>query len=151
MPPTSALGWLVAINLLLGLQGQARGETLGLLARAEDRLASAAQVLVAEIQLHHPCLLALPREQWPLAGCVSPMQLAQLGQGEVLGEAWHLVRWQPQAPLAGASTQLRVDLQIELAGSRSSPARRSAFLLRLAGQPWRVRDLVSLGLRGGLP
>lgn len=153
------LAALVSLLILLGslslqslsLQGQARGEALGQMAIAEDLLASAAQVLVAEIQLHHPCLLALPQEQWAGAGCVSPMDLAQLGDGEVLGAAWHLVRWQPQATVVAPIPQKAVDLQIELSASRISPPRRSAFLLRLAGEPWRVRDLVPLGLRAGLP
>jgi len=106
---------LLSLLLLLGslsvqavsLQSRLRGEAERELQTAEDRLSSAAQLLIARIQLRHACLLPLPLEQWAGAGCASAGELEQLRRGSVLGTAWQLLRWQPEvssAPAASAAS-----------------------------------------------
>jgi hypothetical protein len=135
----------------LGLQGRLQGESQRRQETSEDRLTSAAQMLVAEIQLRHACLLPLPRERWSAAGCATDSELALLAEGTVLGSPWRLRQWQPQGALGADPSQQAIDLQIELAAADGSPALGSDFALRLTGQPWRVSSLLPLGLRGATP
>ncbi|MEA5410957.1 hypothetical protein VB737_04170, partial [Synechococcus sp. BA-120 BA3] len=60
--------------------------------RAEDRLASAGQHLLAELHRSHPCLLALPLPQWDVQGlsCAPAPTIAALRQGQVLGATYRL-------------------------------------------------------------
>lgn len=135
----------------LGLQGRLQGESQRRLEVSEDRLVSAAQMLVAEIQLRHACLLTLPRERWPGAGCASDAELTRLTEGNVLGSPWRLRRWQPQAEPSADPAQQAIDLQIDLAAAAGSPALGSGFALKLTGPPWRVRSLLPQGLREATP
>ena len=136
----------------VSLQGRLRSETELRLVAAEDRLGSAAQLLVARIQLRHPCLLALALERWPAAACLGASRLETLLGGEVLGSRWQLLRWQPgglQDAAAGSTRSLTLEIAREPGGHE--PAPRAAFELRLSGPDWRVHDLRPLGLRGELP
>ena len=156
LPAAAMLSLLLLLSSLsvqaVSLQGQLRGSTALRLQEAEDRLASAAQLLVARIQLRHACLLPLALEQWAAAGCTGNADLAQLRQGEALGSPWQLNRWQPEAT-ANALTppQRRLMLEIALQPGGSEPALRAGFELRLTGPPWQVRELRPLGLRGEMP
>jgi hypothetical protein len=153
------LAALLSLLLLLGslsvqavsLQGRLRGSAEQQLQASEDRLASAAQLLVARIQLRHACLLPLALEQWAGAGCADAADLEQLLRGEVFGADWQLLRWQPVAAPHGSATataEHRLTLELALDGPGRERRRRAVFELRLAGLPWRVQELRPLGLRG---
>ena len=149
---------MLSLLLLIGslsvqavsLQGRLRVSAEQQLQASEDRLASAAQLLVARIQLRHACLLPLALEQWAGAGCADATDLEQLLHGEVLGADWQLLRWQPvgAAQGAAAASEQRLTLEIALVAQGQEPSRRAGFELRLAGLPWRVQELRPLGLRG---
>jgi hypothetical protein len=148
---------MLSLLLLLGslsvqavsLQGRLRGSAEQQLQTSEDRLVSAAQLLVARIQLRHACLLPLAMEQWADAGCADALELEQLRRGEVFGVGWQLRRWQPAPPPVDTPTaEQRLTLEITLDGRGQEPSRHAGFELRLAGLPWRVQELRPLGLRG---
>jgi hypothetical protein len=145
---------LVSLSLQsVSLQGRLQGAAEQRLQESEARLASAAQLLVAQIQLRHACLLLHPRERWGAAGCASPTDLERLERGEVLGSRWQLVRWQPgPAVMVASRWRQSLALEIELRSEGPDPGPRSAFLLQLEGglSSWRVQELRSLGLRGRL-
>lgn len=155
------LAAVMSLLLLLGslsvqavsLQGRRRGAAERELQAAEDRLISAAQLLVARIQLRHACLLPLPLEHWAGAGCASPSELEQLRRGTVLGFSWQLLRWQPEAtsPVAASSLPQRLRLELALPPGQRQPALRAGFALQWLGPPWRAMELRSLGLRGEAP
>ena len=156
LPAASLMSLLLLLSSLsvqaVSLQGRLLGSTALRLQEAEDRLASAAQVLVARIQLRHPCLLGQALEQWTAADCVGDADLAPLRQGEALGSAWQLKRWQPEATANGMTPpQQRLMLEIALQPTGSEPGLRAGFELRLTGPPWQVRELRPLGLRGEMP
>jgi hypothetical protein len=119
--------------------------------RAEDRLASAGQQLLADLQRSHPCLLALPLQQWDLQGlaCAPAVTIASLRAGQVLGSPYRLVDWRPQ--------QVPAELLLELAADGGQPARRGAFAVQLAPaqQPAQPQPLITdvrlVGLRGVAP
>jgi len=119
--------------------------------RAEDRLASAGQHLLAELQRSHPCLLALPLEHWDLQGpaCAPAATIASLRAGQVLGSSYRLVDWRPQ--LAPA------ELLLEMAADGGQPARQGAFAVQMApAQPpahpqAQITDVRLVGLRGVAP
>jgi hypothetical protein len=154
LPLTTLLSLLMLLGSLsvhaVSLQGRLRGDSALLLQTREDQLASAAQQLVARIQLRHACLLALPLEQWAGASCASAADLEHLRRGEVFGVGWQLLRWQPIAPpsATAAAGEQRLTLEIRLEARGREASRRAGFELRLAGLPWQVRDLRPLGLRG---
>ena len=151
------LAAMLSLLLLLGslsvqavsLQGRLRSSAERQLQASEDRLDSAAQLLVARIQLRHACLLPLALEQWAGAGCADAADLEQLLRGEMFGADWQLLRWQPVGAAQGAAAaEQRLTLEIGLAAQGQEPSRRAGFELRLAGLPWRVQELRPLGLRG---
>jgi hypothetical protein len=119
--------------------------------RAEDRLASAGQQLLAELHRSHPCLLPLPLPQWDVQGlgCAPAPTIAALRQGQVLGSTYRLVAWRPDLQPA--------ELQLELDAAGGQPARRGAFAVQLAppqppAQPQpQVTDVRLVGLRGVAP
>lgn len=119
--------------------------------QAEDLLASAAQQLVGDLGGHYPCLLSLPLEQWSAApaDCAPAATLSRLQAGQVFGEGYRLLAWQPQAGEAAA------ELLLELTPNAQVPAgpRRAAFRVALAAEATGVRvvDLRELGLRGVSP
>ena len=153
MPMASLTSLLFLVGGLslqsLGLQERLQGESQRRLEQAEDRLASAAQMLVGTIQLQHACLLGLAHEQWSNAGCATQPQLSRLGEGEVLGSPWRLRRWQPRVS-PDLSHQV-VDLELALPAGSGSPALVGGFAVRLTGSPLRVATLLPLGWRGGKP
>jgi hypothetical protein len=151
------LAAMLSLLLLLGslsvqavsLQGRLRGSAEQQLQASEDRLTSAAQLLVARIQLRHACLLPLALEHWAGAGCADAAALEGLRRGEVFGADWQLLRWQPvAAPQGAAAAEQRLTLELALDGRGRERRRRAVFELRLAGLPWQVQELRSLGLRG---
>lgn len=119
--------------------------------RAEDRLASAGQQLLADLQRSHPCLLALPLQQWDLQGlaCAPAATIASLRAGQVLGSPYRLVDWRPQLTPA--------ELLLEVGAVGGQPARQGAFAVQLApGQPPaqpqpQITDVRLVGLRGVAP
>lgn len=136
----------------VSLQGQRRGAMEQQLRQAEDRLASAAQALVARIQMQHACLLPLERSSWPLAPCAAAADLVALSAGDLLGSPWQLLRWQPsQPPATAAAAPLSMELLLALPAAPGATMQRGAFSLRLVGRPARVLDLRPLGLRGEAP
>lgn len=153
MPMASLTSLLFLVGGLslqsLSLQERLQGENQRRLEQAEDRLASAAQMLVGTIQLQHACLLGLAHEQWARAGCATQQQLSRLAEGEVLGSPWRLRRWQPQ--VSPDPSQQVVDLELALPASSGSPALVSGFAVQLTGSPPRVTTLLPLGPRGGQP
>lgn len=152
---------LSSLLLLLGslsvqavsLQGRLRGEAERQLQTAEDRLISAAQLLVARIQLRHACLLPLPLEQWTEAACATASQLEPLRRGTVLDASWQLLSWRPDgaSPLASSPLPPRLTLELALPARGSQPPLRAGFSLLLQGPPWQVQELRPLGLRGEAP
>ncbi|AFY28578.1 hypothetical protein Cyagr_1410 [Cyanobium gracile PCC 6307] len=119
--------------------------------RAEDRLASAGQQLLAELHRSHPCLLALPLEHWDVHGlvCAPAPAIAALRQGQALGASYRLIDWRPQLQPA--------ELLIELAAAGNEPTRQGAFAVQLAPaqpptqpQP-QITDVRLVGLRGVAP
>lgn len=154
LPLTTLLSLLMLLGSLsvhaVSLQDRLRGTRELQQQTSEDQLASAAQQLVARIQLRHACLLALPLEQWAGAGCASAADLEPLRRGEVFGVGWQLLRWQPSAPPVetAAAAEQRLMLEIGLEARNRQASRRAGFELQLAGLPWRVQELRPLGLRG---
>ncbi len=131
-------------NRVQGMREQQRSQ-------AEDRLASAGQQLLAELNRSHPCLLDLPLERWGQQGlaCAPAASQAALRAGQVLGASYRLIAWRPQGQAA--------ELLLELAPEGSQPARRGAFAVLLTPpQPPaqlhpRASDVRLLGLRGVVP
>lgn len=119
--------------------------------QAEDRLASAGQQLLADVQRSHPCLLALPLERWVDLGlaCAPAPTITSLRSGQVLGSSYRLVGWRPELTPA--------ELLLEMAPVGALPARQGAFAVQLtpAQPPVRplpqVTDVRLVGLRGVTP
>jgi hypothetical protein len=119
--------------------------------RAEDRLASAGQQVMADLNRSHPCLLGLPLERWNDQGlvCAAPESLAALQAGQVLGATYRLVGWRPDGSPA--------ELLLELAEGGGPPPRRGVFAVQLTppeppSQPQpQVSDVRLVGLRGVEP
>ena len=86
--------------------------------QAEDRLASAAQRLAAELQGRFACLQSIPLAEWQAGSlpgaCPADLDPQVLQQVTIDGQAVELVSWIPQ-PEGGA-------LQLQLAGG--GPRRR---------------------------
>ena len=133
------------------LQGRLQGIREQQQRHAEDRLASAGQQLLADLQRSQPCLLGLPLQQWDVQGlaCAPAAPIASLRQGHVLGRSYRLVDWRPQ--LAPA------ELLLEMAADAGQPARQGAFAVQLApAQPpvvphSQITDVRLVGLRGVAP
>ena len=119
--------------------------------RAEDRLASAGQQLLAALHRSHPCLLELPLPQWDVQGlaCAPAQAIADLRQGQALGGSYRLLAWRPELQPA--------ELLLELAAASGQPARQGAFTVQLApaqppAQPQpQITDVRLVGLRGVAP
>lgn len=143
------LGSLSAQTTSLQLRRQGIREQLQ--RRAEDRLASAGQQLLAELNQHHPCLLELPLERWLDLGlaCAPAATITALSDGQVLGASYRVIGWRPEPQPA--------ELLLELAADGSQPAQREAFAVPLTPAqppvaPWaQISDVRPLGLRGVAP
>jgi hypothetical protein len=131
-------------NRLQGVREQQQRQT-------EDRLVSAGQQVMADLNRNHPCLLGLPLERWGDQGlaCATSGSQAALRAGQVLGASYRLIGWRPEPQPA--------ELVLELAAGGPLPQRRGAFAVRLTPpqppsqlQP-QVSDVRLLGLRGVEP
>jgi len=113
--------------------------------RDEDALAGAAQRLVAELNLHHSCLLPLPLSRWSEEGqgCAGlPQQAALQGEGGVFGG--RLLGWSP-GPW-DAEALIEADPAVP-----GGMARRAVFRVPLQADPPRALFPRLLGLRGVAP
>jgi hypothetical protein len=148
------LALVVALLLLLSslatqtmiLQVRSRRAVVLELRQAEDRLASAAHLLVGRLQQRHPCLFALSLEAWRLAGlsCGHAAEILDLIEAEAHGVAWKVIAWQP---LPGGD---QVELLLQVQAQAGLPPRRGQFRLELNPSPSspRVLALRPQGLRG---
>jgi len=123
--------------------GQADSQELR---QQEDKLASAAQQLVADLNRFHPCLLSLPLASWSQQGlaCATPEQLDALQRVEQPGGGWQLIAWRPGLASAEILIELR-PLEPRLV------ARRGAFAVALRDGPVQAQFPRLLGLRGVAP
>lgn len=132
------------------------------LRQQEDALASAAQQLVGRINRLHPCLLALPLEQWSLAHshCPAPFPLEPLIEGDDPRGHWRLLSWQPgrasetdssaSETNSSATATVTATALLELTPSAGAMApRRARFTVLLAGEPLRAQGVRLVALRGG--
>lgn len=148
------LALVVALLLLLSslatqtmiLQVRSRRAVVMELRQAEDRLASAAHLLVGRLQQSHPCLFALNLEAWPQAGlsCGHAADILGLIEAEAHGLAWKVIAWQP---LPGEN---QVELLLQVQAQAGHPPRRGQFRVELEPSPSspRVLALRPQGLRG---
>jgi hypothetical protein len=148
------LALVVALLLLLSslatqtmiLQVRSRRAVVLELRQAEDRLASAAHLLVGRLQQSHPCLFALNLEAWPQAGlsCGHAADILGLIEAEAHGLAWKVIAWQP---LPGEN---QVELLLQVQAQAGLPPRRGQFRVELEPSPSspRVVALRPQGLRG---
>lgn len=130
MVPLAMAGSLVLLLSSLSLQGMVlQGRQLqaleGARQRREDRLASAAQVLVAQLQGSASCLRPLPSSGW-IRGALPPecppeLDPDALRRSTVDGSAVELIQWDP--------TQEPAELLFQEADS----GRRGRFQLRATG------------------
>ena len=104
MVPLAMAGSLVLLLSSLSLQGMVlQGRQLQALElrrqQGQDRLASAAQLLVAQLQGPASCLRLLPSSAWiPGAlppGCPAELDLDSLRHSMVDGSAVELIQWDP--------------------------------------------------------
>jgi len=111
----------------------------------QDQLSQAAQRLVSQINLLHPCLLNLPEQDWALQGtaCIDTNQATSLIQGGDGSPADVLtLDWQPDA--SGQKVMLLLQLPTVEGGS----GRRGLFAIQLGGDPIRAWSIQEQGLLG---
>ena len=111
----------------------------------QDQLSQAAQRLVSQLNLLHPCLLHLPEQDWALQGtaCIDANQAASLIQGGDGSAAdVRTLDWQPDA--SGQKVMLLLQLPTIEGGS----GRRGLFAIRLGGDPVRAWSIQEQGLLG---
>jgi hypothetical protein len=111
----------------------------------QDRLSQAAQRLVSQLNLLHPCLLQLPEQEWALQGtaCIDANQATSLIQGDDgdLADVRTLA-WQPDA------SGLKVMLLLQLPEAAGGSGQRGSFAIRLGGDPVRAWSIQEQGLLG---
>ena len=129
----------------LALHGRLRARQQWQATQQRDQLRSAAMTVMA--QTSDPaqrCVLAWPSSQWSgLASSCPEADLDRLRQGDVEGDSWQLLHWQPTAE--GATLQLALHGEGE--GSANGSAGGLAAELRLLrhGAAFRLADgLVAL-------
>jgi hypothetical protein len=111
----------------------------------QDLMSQAAQKLVAEINLLHPCLLHLPEQEWTRAGmdCIDADRATKLLQGGDGSPAdVHTLTWQPDA------SGKKIMLLLELPKAPGGTARRGLFEIGLGGEPIRAWSIQEQGLMG---
>jgi hypothetical protein len=111
----------------------------------QDQLSQAAQRLVSQINLLHPCLLNLPEQDWALQGtaCIDVIQATKLIQGETASLAnVRTIDWQPDA------NGQKVMLQLQLPQPQGGSGRRGLFAIQLGGDPIRAWSIHEQGLLG---
>lgn len=159
--PLASTGALLLLLSSLSLQAMALQERSSLAAQQrrrlrEDRLMSAAQLLVGRLQRRHRCLLTRPVQTWPEASCLAGGDLAELHSATAaVGDGpYRLVQYCPEPAVPAAAELPRALLVLEL--EQPAPARRAAFHVLLApGQdplePARVAGLRERGLLAAVP
>lgn len=121
----------------------------------QDQLSQAAQRLVSEINLHHPCLLQLPSQDWAQYGmdCIDGNRAAWLIQGGHGSPAdVRTLAWQPDAN----GLQVMLLLALPKAPGDTAPGspapeatgRRGLFAIGLGGDPVRAWSIKEQGLLG---
>jgi hypothetical protein len=111
----------------------------------QDQLSQAAQRLVSQLNLLHPCLLQLPEQDWAQQGtaCIDANQATSLIQG---GEGYladvRTLDWQPDA------SGQKVMLLLQLPEAEGGSGRRGLFAIRLGGDPVRAWSIQEQGLLG---
>ncbi len=111
----------------------------------QDQLSQAAHRLVSQINIHHPCLLQLPEQDWALQGtaCIDVIRASRLIQGgdgspdDVL-----TLDWQPDV------NGQRVMLLLQLPKVQGGGGRRGLFAIQLGGDPVRAWSIQEQGLLG---
>ena len=119
----------------------------------QDQLSQAAQRLVSEINLHHPCLLNLPDQNWARDGidCIDLNRTTWLLQGGAGSPAdVRTLAWQPDA--SGKKVMLLLELP-KTPGSTAprGTGRRGVFEIGLGGTPLRAWSIQEQGLLGAQP
>jgi hypothetical protein len=116
----------------------------------QDQLSQAAQRLVSEINLHHPCLLQLPSQDWARDGidCIDGNRAAWLIQGGHGTPAdVRTLAWQPDAN--GLQVMLLLALPKDPGGTApGGTGRRGLFAIGLGGDPVRAWSIKEQGLLG---
>lgn len=106
MVPLAMVGSLVLLLSGLSLQGMVlQGRHLQALElrrqQGEDRLASAAQVLVGQLQGPYRCLRSMPSSAWQRGAlpvdCPPELDPAPLSQWQLDGSVVELISWDPTA------------------------------------------------------
>jgi hypothetical protein len=121
----------------------------------QDQLSQAAQRLVGEINLHHPCLLHLPSQNWTREGidCIDLNRATWLIQGGNGSPAdVRTLAWQPDAN--GQKVMLLLALPKAPGGTApgstapGGTGRRGLFAIGLGGDPVRALSIAEQGLLG---
>jgi len=126
----------------LALHGRLRARQQWLATTQRDQLRSAAMTVIA--QASDPaqrCVLAWPSSQWSgVAASCPEADLERLRQGNVAGNSWQLLHWQPTAE--GARLQLALNGEGDGAGHGHGTGGGAAAELRLLrhGEAFRLAD-----------
>jgi hypothetical protein len=111
----------------------------------QDKLSQASQRLVSELNLHYPCLINQPDENWLQQGsnCITANRASALIQGgNDPATSVRMVDWQPDAD------RQEVLLMMELPSAPQGTGRRGLFLVRIGGEPlhaWSIQEQAWLG------
>jgi hypothetical protein len=111
----------------------------------QDQLSQAAQRLVSQINLLHPCLLHLPEQEWALHGtaCIDVNRASRLIDGGDGSPAdVRTLDWQPDA------SGQKVMLLLQLPKAEGGSGRRGLFAIQLGGDPVRAWSIQEQGLLG---
>ncbi|MEB3261651.1 MAG: hypothetical protein VKK94_01680 [Cyanobacteriota bacterium] len=123
----------------LALQSRASEQLLSRRRQQQDWLASAAQLVAAQLQ-RHPCLIALPLQAWSQApsACITPAELEQLASGRLpepdqQAGSYAITAYTPPAPQASEPAAAQLDLLWQPPQEpQQGPQRRQRFQLLLA-------------------
>ena len=129
----------------LALHGRLRAWQQWQATTQRDQLRSAAMTVMA--QTSDPaqrCVLAWPSSQWSGLGSSCPeADLDRLRQGDVEGDSWQLLQWQPTAE--GATLQLALNGEGERSGNVNAGGLAAELRFLRHGGGYRLVDsLVSL-------
>jgi hypothetical protein len=127
------------------LEGQLRFRSQVQARSDQDQLSQAAQRLVSEINLNHPCLLKLPQQNWSEEGadCIDVNRATWLIQGGNGSPSdVRTLAWQPDP------NGKKVMLLLELPKAPGGTGRRGLFEIGLGGDPVRAWSIQEQGLLG---